>query len=1387
MLPEIDFEKVRVVDGSKNLGFEELAVQLFRLKHGRECEFNRVGGKGGDSGVEAFWRKKRCGIVGLQAKYVKSLKGRKSQFDDSLKTALRNHPSLRTYIFVLPFDRHKKGARDDFRTWKNWVEGWQKYASEQYGKKCLTIQWCGEEEIRGMLLDQAARGLLEYYFGLHTFGPQELLREFQSAVDSLEDRYTQAINIETSAEERLEAFFGLETFRTKYRGLVNTLRKKVEDFLCCPPDGPCKLTVLSKTAEMRRRWRQLRTRLTENTNIPSFADTLDDLTGVGKLMDALRSEIDQQYHDATPHQRAGWGGNSRHSRVDRAEDMCGALWDLVEFVKCHIQWGRRRLLIGGEAGTGKSHLLAEVGHRLWKAGHPTVLLLGERFRTQDDPWEQTTKLLGFAGSPDTWLRSLNTLAEASQKIGVILVDAINESDCCKLWKTQIQTFAARVEDHPALRLVVTCRSDFTRYCLPDSLVRRSDESWAYFDHYGFDVDVVTAVEKYFKAYNVTSEVFPPIIEEFDLPLFLKIFCRTYEDQTVSACHLSLSRVLKDHKQHVAQGIAKILACDEYDVHRAVAIICDEMVSLGRKIIPMEGVRDKINSLVQAPDATKSLFNHLRSSGLIRQIGPDDGDPEVAFAFERLYDFHVAEKILDDYTHIDGVIDDLKKKGRLHAILTDERQSWWSRGLIGAFSVLCPEKFGVELIDLPIASSFETWKAFCDSIRWRRADSITDRTEEILRTHRADSIPFIVANFLDLAAVPDKRFNADYLHSELLKVGLAEREVQWTMPVSEETFYSQWCQLNRFVDWCNKVPSQRLSSEQARLSATLLSWCFSSTHVPFRNRATSAAIHVLCSHPDVVPVLLDSFGQNDDPYIRERVYAVAAGVAMRCSSPADVRKIAAKVFELFFNVKEVNPHILMRDYARCVMERALVIGALPEGVSSFAFRPPYTSVWPKITTTDDDIKKLADNDHGWALTSSMTLESEGNYGDFGRYEFGDTIHHFSRFKRNEPYPHDDSSLSCTFDARIAKRYLFDRVFELGWTPDGLGQQEKSHYDSRARPTVERVSKKYQWIALHEVLGYLADHYQPLRWSWTEEEKERTTEARDLSCRDFDPSVSPVTEAGSPLERVKVPTPWWCHVVSPLKDSSGASQWIFSDTVPEITRILRPPDAQDGVSWLTLCGYYEWSDYANVRQVDDQAPYRHATLRILSWIVPSNRRMRVLGALRAQHLYGMGLDAPTLSNCWIGEYPWAPCCTNSAGDFEGLPKCICQVTGSTLTGGFIGPSQFLAPAPQILSLLKASWAGQAADFAAVRSCATEVVSMNPAIREGRGPEACLVDKDAITKALIENRRSLVWVVLGERAILGGKAWCGSLEFTGVYWLDRSYIKGDITYSVKHPPRG
>ena len=94
--------------------------------------------------------------------------------------------------------------------------------------------------------------------------------------------------------------------------------------------------------------------------------------------------------------------------------------------------------------------------------------------------------------------------------------------------------------------------------------------------------------------------------------------------------------------------------------------------------------------------------------------------------------------------------------------------------------------------------------------------------------------------------------------------------------------------------------------------------------------------------------------------------------------------------------------------------------------------------------------------------SMTTEYGRGiiYGDFGRYTFESAFHHW-KYK---------------FDANDLSNYACQLIFEkYGYDVEKHG--EFDHHASegdRHKHTRERIGKKYQWLALYEVLARVADN-------------------------------------------------------------------------------------------------------------------------------------------------------------------------------------------------------------------------------------------------------------------------------------------------------------------------
>ena len=184
----------------------------------------------------------------------------------------------------------------------------------------------------------------------------------------------------------------------------------------------------------------------------------------------------------------------------------------------------------------------------------------------------------------------------------------------------------------------------------------------------------------------------------------------------------------------------------------------------------------------------------------------------------------------------------------------------------------------------------------------------------------------------------------------------------------------------------------LDEKTVDLCSIALVWMFTTSNRYLRDRATKALVSLLTGRLDATTRLIDRFADVDDPYVAERIYAVAYGVVMRSHDAIEVGRLASKVYEkIFANTPPV--HILLRDYARGVIERAIYLGSDIE-IDESLIRPPYKSNWPQIPDEEKIQPLMSDSNEDpdnrdWAKRNIVKSVMLG--GDFARYVIGTNSH------------------------------------------------------------------------------------------------------------------------------------------------------------------------------------------------------------------------------------------------------------------------------------------------------------------------------------------------------------------------------------------------------------
>ena len=161
--------------------------------------------------------------------------------------------------------------------------------------------------------------------------------------------------------------------------------------------------------------------------------------------------------------------------------------------------------------------------------------------------------------------------------------------------------------------------------------------------------------------------------------------------------------------------------------------------------------------------------------------------------------------------------------------------------------------------------------------------------------------------------------------------------------------------------------------------------------------------------------------------------------------------------------------------------------------------------------------------------------------------------------------------------MIQRYILGRVIDLGWTVDRFGEFDEFTigHSGRDASKPERIGKKYQWIAYHEILAYIADHLQYRHPYYDYHADERYQGPWQEHLRDLDPSCT-LSSAPGGTDWGQHSSAWWVN--EPYDDwRVGISHlnWLsIDDDLPAIERLLVAVKPETGGRWLNVDGSFNW---------------------------------------------------------------------------------------------------------------------------------------------------------------------------------------------------------------------
>ncbi|WP_089777503.1 NACHT domain-containing protein [Haloferax massiliensis] len=1365
MSVSVDFSNIRPVEDSRRKGFEELCSQIAHQfeEVSDSWNYTRLGDP--DAGIECKWESPRGEVWGWQAKYVDSIDSSSlSQIDDSIEKALDTYNDLSRYFVCVPCDR-PHSPDDDGRTktalqkWNDRKEKWERWADER--DMDVEFVFWGQSQLYEFLSDEKHKGRLYFWFDSEQLTEPKLSEELEVTISNANDRYSPELHVDTGSADIFEPLGRTPCFVEDVEERLEELNNKAGD-------------LFTESSIERLKEADEEAFLDLRDAIEKIPVLLEDIEEIQKEIPISElQDVSETAHDAIwdldsalqKLQEEGEEGDENASDDYTSysfRQLRSEVYNFNNFVETSdlevAETAGLKLL--GDAGMGKTHLLCNVAKRRMKNGHPTVLMLGENF-TNRSIWSQIIERLGLDCTTEEFLGALDSFGESRGVRSLLMIDALNESPDPRIWNSRLPGLLKKLDSYPHIGLCVSCRSGYEDLVIPSSIGDGLVES----RHYGFHEVEYEAVRKFFDEHSIEHSSIPVLQREFRVPLFLKLFCENLENQgksRVSHGPEGLSEIFEGYIDGINERLRWRL---DYDpranlVKRSVEALAREMAERGKgtKRLPKEVAKEIVDDIFSGTSYSESLYGNILSEGLISEVvNPIGGDVSeaVRFSYDKFADHMLAQQYLKIY--VDGDFEQaLAEEEELQKIFESPKQY---PGLIQAFAIHLPEQEGVEVFEF--IDSEEVLKPFIKSLGWRHPQSLTgsdgelkEDIEEYLweEMHLLEDLYELWRVLLTLATSPDHPMNAEYLYQVHMGQKVAQRDFNWSTFLHKE-WSDDTSEVFRLVNWGFSLENNPIESrESKRLISLTLSLFLSCPNRFVRDRATKAMVNVVGSDIDLFIELIERFQGVSDPYILERVYTAAYGAVLRNKDHDAVAEIANTVFEIEFSENDPIPHLLARDYARGIIELAdYRIGDFEVDIEKV--RPPYDSSFSievpspeelqeKVQTCLEESETDVNARFWWGLVGS-DFEGRGS-SDFARYIVG------SNHSAGKVHGFD-------FPCDKALRWITKRVFDLGWTPDNFGQFDdrvnRGFHGRMGNRKPEKFSKKYQWIAYHELVAWVTDNYglsdsrrgTPYTGPWT------------YFRRDIDPSVlDPVSEPERSLDNV---VDFDC-----LVDEVPLDEWVSNhEDFPELTDLLEV--SVDGGEWLPLDSTYKWRA--------DESPESSITRETVVWIesvlVHEDDEETLRDWIRRDWIESGEIESNLVSLGQVtqilrGEYPWHPVVEDrweESGDaIRGAP-----IDTENTTLDLIWEAEYdcsiqekygmFAPTPYLCELLDLEWIIDTREFTQDTEAPIRVTDLSESGGlMGRVDSLSMLAAENGIRGELENEGlSLVWIVKGEKRVLTG----------------------------------
>ena len=668
--PTLDWNSIRPLNGGRDRGFEELCAQLARAESPVGSRFVRKGTP--DAGVECYAILSDGSEWAWQSKYFDALGDSQwSQLDKSVRTAIKKHPRLIRYFVCVPLDRpdaRLDGKKSAMERWDEHVAKWATWASNK--QMNVEFMYWGSHELLERLARSEHVGRVRFWFNVRGFDGAWFSARLEEALRAAGPRYTPEIHVDLPIASEFEAFGRTDRFFDRVKAHARNIRAKLRSVEYSEPSGSypeldaATASILPRVHTVLASLGTVEVQPTGSLPFEGISEQVLAAATAAEELAILLADREREQRakpEAANDTKASpsyYGSNPLRDRQIRLSNLSTEL-RLAHRALVHADdiAGSGLMVLRGVAGTGKTHLLCDVARERIAAGRPTVLLMGQRFVSNDAPWMQALQQLDMAGlSAEEFVGTLEAAAQAAGSRALLIIDAINEGAGRTIWPSHLAAFLAHLERSPWIGVVLAVRSSYEEIVIPAEVRTRA----VVVTHQGFMEHEYDAAKAFFVHYGLELPSTPLLAPEFRNPLFLKTLCSGLNakgERRLPRGFHGLTAVFDLYLSAINERLASTLDFNPRMplVRRALEAVSRALLDSEERWLSLAKAGEVVNALLPDRGFESSLYRGLVIEGvLVEEATLRRGtEPEeiVFVSYERFADHLAAKTLLD--RHLDA--------------------------------------------------------------------------------------------------------------------------------------------------------------------------------------------------------------------------------------------------------------------------------------------------------------------------------------------------------------------------------------------------------------------------------------------------------------------------------------------------------------------------------------------------------------------------------------------------------------------------------------------------------------------------------------------------------------------------------------------------------------